>query len=144
LKNEHKNERKSLKTKEKMTYTTVWKSDFEIFKGLHPAVMNMSCGGNVRKYKNFLEVDNWPGHRSDRTPNDLAEYFEKDDFYSYVIDMVRNEYFGAAPEIQVRIAKDMMDNLDMPSDRLFHHLQNMLCWHEHHVNRLFFHEYCYY
>jgi hypothetical protein len=43
-----------------MTTSTIFKSDFKDFPGLHAAAMYMSAR-RAKIYKNFIVIDNWPG-----------------------------------------------------------------------------------
>ena len=118
-----------------MTTSTIWKSDFKDFKGLHPAVMTMTALRRKEIYKNFIVIDNWPGLDRDRTPFDIIdERLMAEDKYNLVLEMAEAEGFD------VERVKNLMDTLQVSSERLYKCMLSAICYPVGHVNRRIFND----
>jgi hypothetical protein len=119
-----------------MTISTIWKSDFKDFKGLHPAVMDMTALKRREIYTNFIIIDNLAGQRCDRTPFDLIEAFpelyKKRDKYNEVLAMAEAEGFD------VERVKYYMDTLQASSEHFYRCISAAICYPVGHVNRKIF------
>ena len=118
-----------------MTTSTIWKSDFKDFKGLHPAVMCMTALQRREIYTNFIVVNNWPGRPYDRTPFDLIEQFpqfKEEDKYNLVLKMAEDEGFD------VERVKYYMDTLQVSSAHFVKRISAAICYPSGHVNREIF------
>jgi hypothetical protein len=120
-----------------MTTSTIFKSDFKDFKGLHPAVMCMKACTRPQIYKNFIVIDNWSGRPFDRTPFDLIELysrFKDEDEYNLVLEMAEVEGFD------VLRVKHCMDTLQVSSQDFSRAISAAICYPQGHVNRRIFNE----